>query len=290
MYKLIGGDQKEYGPVTAEQVKQWIVEGRASAQTKIQSEASGEWKPLSEFPEFVEALAQKSAPPPGGVPPKQGAADSGAMAAEFIARGFRFDLAGYFSRSWQLFKDHFWQVIVATILVAVLGVLSTIISFIPFIGPLIGCAVDFILGAGYSLIFLKLARGQKAGVEEAFEGVKKSIVPLLLGGIVSSVLTLIGFLLLILPGIYLVVAWSFAPLLIIDKRLDFWPALELSRKVVTKVWFQIFAMFLVCFGIFILGALALGVGLLVAFPLIAGAWVYIYEEIFGSPEPAKASL
>ncbi len=39
MYKIIGADGKEYGPVTSEQVRQWITEGRANAQTKVQPEA-----------------------------------------------------------------------------------------------------------------------------------------------------------------------------------------------------------------------------------------------------------
>jgi hypothetical protein len=61
MYKIIGADQKEYGPVTAEKIQQWIAQGRVNAQTRIQAEG-GEWKPLGEFPEFATAAA--SAAPP----------------------------------------------------------------------------------------------------------------------------------------------------------------------------------------------------------------------------------
>jgi len=62
MYKIIGADGKEYGPITADQLRQWIAEGRANAQTKILAEGTTEWKPLSEFPEFAAAPAS-SAPP-----------------------------------------------------------------------------------------------------------------------------------------------------------------------------------------------------------------------------------
>lgn len=61
MYKIIGADQKEYGPVTAEKIQQWIAQGRVNAQTRVQGEG-GEWKALGEFPEFATALA--SAVPP----------------------------------------------------------------------------------------------------------------------------------------------------------------------------------------------------------------------------------
>src|SRR5262245_52985035 len=57
MYKILGTDQKQYGPVTADQLRQWIKEGRANAQTLVQSEGSTEWKPLSAFPELADALA-----------------------------------------------------------------------------------------------------------------------------------------------------------------------------------------------------------------------------------------
>ncbi len=57
MYKLLGSDQKEYGPVSAEQLRAWISQGRANAHSKLQAAGSTEWKPLSEFPEFADALA-----------------------------------------------------------------------------------------------------------------------------------------------------------------------------------------------------------------------------------------
>jgi len=52
MYKIIGADQREYGPVSADQIRQWIKEGRANATTLIQTEGTPGWRPLSAFPEF----------------------------------------------------------------------------------------------------------------------------------------------------------------------------------------------------------------------------------------------
>ncbi|MGD1086572.1 MAG: DUF4190 domain-containing protein [Verrucomicrobiota bacterium] len=56
MYKIIGADQKEYGPITADQVRQWIHEGRLNATSRIQVEGAGEWKLLRELPEFAANL------------------------------------------------------------------------------------------------------------------------------------------------------------------------------------------------------------------------------------------
>jgi hypothetical protein len=54
-YKIIGADQMEYGPVSAEQIRQWITERRVDSETKLQAEGSSEWKRLAEVPEFAEA-------------------------------------------------------------------------------------------------------------------------------------------------------------------------------------------------------------------------------------------
>jgi hypothetical protein len=67
MFKIIGGDGRPYGPVSADQIRQWIAEGRANAQTLAQAEGSVEWKALGLFPEF----ASSATPPviPAGTPP-----------------------------------------------------------------------------------------------------------------------------------------------------------------------------------------------------------------------------
>jgi hypothetical protein len=63
MYRIIGADGNQYGPISADQLRQWIAEGRANAQTKVLAEGTTEWKTLSEFPELFGA-----APGPTGAP------------------------------------------------------------------------------------------------------------------------------------------------------------------------------------------------------------------------------
>lgn len=64
MYKILGADGKEYGPITAEQFRQWLSEGRINAQTKVQPEGATEWRPVAEIPELATYLPIGSAPPP----------------------------------------------------------------------------------------------------------------------------------------------------------------------------------------------------------------------------------
>jgi TM2 domain-containing membrane protein YozV len=62
MYKIMGTDGRQYGPVGADQVRAWLAENRANAHTLIQGEGSIEWKPLVSFPEFASEF--RMAPPP----------------------------------------------------------------------------------------------------------------------------------------------------------------------------------------------------------------------------------
>src|SRR5947208_9682312 len=233
MYKIIGADQKEYGPVPSDQVRKWIAEGRANAQTKARAEGGNDWKSLSDFTEFAESLAAQ-APAARPSPPKIGALAAEKFAAEIIARDYRVDIGDCFSRSWNLVKDNFWRLVGATALISVIS-LGTL--FIPAIGLAAAVLFGFLLWGGLDLLFLRRLRGKPAEVGDVFAGFSLAFVPLMLASVVAHVLTFVGFLLLVAPGIYLLVAWwMFVPLLILDKGLEFWAAMELSRKVVTKHW------------------------------------------------------
>jgi hypothetical protein len=51
-YLIIGGDGRQYGPASADELRQWIRDGRAVATTPVQPVGSDRWRPLSEFPEL----------------------------------------------------------------------------------------------------------------------------------------------------------------------------------------------------------------------------------------------
>lgn len=59
MYQIIGSDGRTYGPATAEQLREWIAEGRADAQTQVWTEGASQWRPLAEYAEFAPLLAMR---------------------------------------------------------------------------------------------------------------------------------------------------------------------------------------------------------------------------------------
>ncbi len=111
---------------------------------------------------------------------------------------------------------------------------------------------------------------------------------LALAGLLVYIMTVIGFLLLILPGIYLSVAYVFTLPLIADKGLGIWDAMELSRKTVTKQWFKIAAVIGILSIAFVLGFFAFGIGLIWAIPLFfVTLYGILYPMIFNEVEEQR---
>jgi hypothetical protein len=327
MYKIIGGDQKEYGPVTADELRRWIAEGRLNGQSQVRLEGQTDWLPLSSFPEFADALAAQVAPTyasvsGGAAPPIPLSPD------EILAREPSIDIGDCLGRSWRLFTSNFSLLFCASFL----AWLILLVQFIPFVGGLLLLLGYGILFGGLYLVFLNRIRSRAASVTDVFSGFSVSPAQLMLVGFLTALLTKIGMCCCLIPGIYLQVAWAFAVALVADKRLEFWAAMELSRKVVTRAWFRIFALLLVGFLPYILCYVVVEIILMLrifptvqemvnsgqpdyqrmslamrdivksSFPLVillkfamllnlpfaVGALMYAYESLFG-PRPAQTT-
>lgn len=100
-----------------------------------------------------------------------------------------------------------------------------------------------------------------------------------------------GFLvfLLIIPVIYLSTAWMFTSLLIVDKNMGVWQAMETSRKAVSKRWFSVFGITFVVVFVNILAIIPLGIGLIWSIPWGLIAMGAVYRDIFGVSEETMAA-
>lgn len=299
MYKIIGADQKEYGPVSAEQLKQWVNEGRVNAQTQARLEGESDWKPLSAYAEFADVL--RSIPAPGAPAPGTGA---GPVPAEVIlGRDYELDIGSCIARAWDLVKQNFWPVVGISLLILVITVaINQVIGLVS--GPvfknmvlqhrlspggvsiiigtsMLGSPIYTLLTAGLFKYYLKLIRAEGPTIADAFAGFSPIAGQLILLGLVNGLLTSIGYVLCIIPGLYLTVSWIFSLPLVIDRKLPFWDAMELSRRVVGKHWFITFAFVLVIGLLAACGLIACCVGVFVTTPIASVALLYAYEETFG---------
>jgi uncharacterized membrane protein len=183
----------------------------------------------------------------------------------------------YFRAGWDVLKKYPAGFIGYFLIVTVI---SVFLDSVPRIGALIAFILTVPLNAGFFVVSAKLLSNQVPEFADFFSG-SKFFLQLALLGIISSILIVIGFICLIVPGIYLLVGYVFAFMLVMDRGLDFWPAMETSRRSVQTNWFQIFAFLLLLFLLNLGGLLALGVGLLVTVPLSHCILTAAYADIFG---------
>ncbi len=81
MYRVLGADGKEYGPVSADQIRQWIAERRLNSNTMLQTPDSTGWRPLTMFPEFTGTLGTITPSPLPSNPQAVSGSPANAMAA-----------------------------------------------------------------------------------------------------------------------------------------------------------------------------------------------------------------
>lgn len=287
MFTIIGVDGREYGPVAVEQVKSWIAAGRADSKTKARREGSIQWKPLAEFPEFAGDATGGQPPAIAGMAPA-GPVDAKIYAADLISRAPQLGIGDTIGQSWELLKDHFLPLVGATIVVVVAQmVLQAVLHIIPLLGIVASLLLTGVFLGGICFYYLRLLRGVTAKLGDAFAGFTLAFVPLMLGGLVSSLLTCAGYLLLVLPGIYLTVALSFTAPLIIDKKLGFWTAMEVSRRVITAQWWRMFGLIILAAIIGMLGMLLFFVGIFLTLPITIGSLVIAYETLCNPPPVAE---
>ncbi len=183
--------------------------------------------------------------------------------------------------AWQLFKKSPGKLILIYFVFFLVNVgVGVILSFIPLVGQILSSIVGIILGAGVYYAYLKFYREGDASIDDIFFPMKQNAGELAIMAVIKSIFLFIGFILLVLPGIYLAVSYIFAELLIVDKNLTAWEALETSRKRVTKNWFVYFAFLLILLFINIIGLIPLGLGLFVTVPVSIMAITLAYVAEF----------
>ena len=177
----------------------------------------------------------------------------------------------WIGEGWELVKADLGNYIVISLLFAVL-------SGVPLIqGPLI---------AGFHIFTMKKLMGRRAEIGDLFKGFN-FFVPALVASLLIGLFTFAGTLLCLIPGLVVAAMYKFTYLFIVDKRMDFWPAMQASHAVVKNDYFG-FTMFLIlAFLVNLLGVLCCVVGLLVTIPLTFAAITVAYKEIVGF-EPRTA--
>ena len=207
---------------------------------------------------------------------------------------------------------------------AIFGI-SIVANLIPFVGIVVSLLFNGPLMGGLWVFYIRRLRRQDGGLSDAFSGfgprfwqlaLTQTIPGLISMGVMGLIALVMAMTLpamvastrarslassatahaMLIPLVvsaviavlilfYLSTCWMFALPLAGDKGLKFWPALELSRRVVSKHWWMTFWLMIVCGVTAMLGFFACCFGLLVSAPVAFAMLASHYEKVFGDLTP-----
>jgi hypothetical protein len=277
--------------LTVDEIAAWLRDGYASRYSRARPEQGAEWRSLQDFEELREILQPSAA----ATPADREAPDAAASGRRSV------NIASSFARAWALVIRHFIELAGWSLST---GLILFLVTQVPRVGWFIGLVVNSVLTGVVSVIYLARIRGRRAVLKDVSAAVWATAVNLCLVGLTQTLLSMwgvvliagmaqtrvgtpqtllaaAGVVLLIAPSLYLAVSYVFAVTLAIDKRLPFWTALELSRRVITRQWWPTFGLILTSLALVAAGILTYGIGLVLAVPLSTAALMYAYEDVFG---------
>jgi len=135
-----------------------------------------------------------------------------------------------------------------------------------------------IASAGYGGL-LDIANGHRVSIGSFFR--PRNIVAVVVAGLIVDILTFVGLLLCILPGLAVMLFAWFSTVAIVDRNLSPIDGIRASVAIVKANFGQVLLAALTFIGLLLLGVLLCGVGLLVAIPVAYLFLVYTYRLLSG---------
>ena len=146
---------------------------------------------------------------------------------------------------------------------------------------LITTVIGYVVCAGIIRGTLDITEGRKFDIAHAFGQLDYGKV--IITSVLVGVLTTIGLVLFVLPGILVAFFTTFALYFVVDNGTAPMESVKASFALVKDHLGDVFLLFLASIAAVIVGALACLVGLLVAVPVVTIAWAYAYKTLQGQP-------
>lgn len=209
---------------------------------------------------------------------------------------------GSFGNGWRkMFESAFLPLLVAVIIVGIIdGPSSAGMKWnfdeggfswpMIFMAPIIlfGLAYSFlfvpIIKYGENMLFLQAIRGEEADLKILFEGFKTKYLNIILANLIVYALVLIGFVMLVIPGIIVLCRLSFVSFLVMDKNMEPMKAVEKSWQMTRGYGWTIFGMGILSFFIAIGGLMVFFVGIIFSIMWIHAAFASMYQAVLNQTE------
>lgn len=189
-------------------------------------------------------------------------------------------------QAWTNMWPHFWWLLLFGLLAALATGIqwdeadpSPALLAFNIAGGLIGVFVGIPLTYGVVRAHLAASRGEKPTWQHLGYAFSARYWPSIGLALLTLLIVVGGLILLIIPGIYWGVKLMFAVPRFIEDGSGIMEAIRASRADVTGRWWSVFGLALMAIPLFVAGALALGVGVLVALVLVSQMHVVYWRAL-----------
>ena len=197
----------------------------------------------------------------------------------------KFIISEVFSTAWKGTKSQLW--ILAGLLIGYCILSFTLTAFaMPMQSSIIGKIIVNVISALFSIIFSlgymkKYISGVGWGRTSVFRiwTTDKEYHHLLSSESYHGICRIGGFLIFIIPGIYLALRLQFFQAFIIEENAGIIESLHKSWEITKGQALPLFILALVMIGILILGCILFGIGIFVAVPLIYMMYGYVFRKL-----------
>lgn len=186
------------------------------------------------------------------------------------------DIKAAFVRAWGLYKMH--PFFFSMYMLLILSIQGMVVIYAQVYMVVYSTLLAPPFYAGFYLVANKLSRGESVVYLDFFSGFRFWI-PSVIISLLSQVLIALGLVALILPGIYLGVGYLFAIQMGIFGGMDPWSAMEWSRKLITRNWWQFLVLVLILIVFNVAGILLAGIGLVLTLPLTFLVLYVLFEDL-----------
>jgi hypothetical protein len=297
-----GGTQS--GPVTLDQLKSLARSGGLDAKDLVWTSSMKDWSPAGEVEGIFEAAASVDAPPadpsnPYAAPQSAWQEPARPAGTEIEPGSDPIDVGACVKRGFELTKRNFGIILLVgvTYFVVTIGASLLIGMVIPAVTPgasetignsqtpnllvvsisqILSQVLSIFLSLGLVRIGLNLVSGRQVSVGQLF-GEGRKLLPAIGASILFGLAAGIGFMLLIVPGVYIVLRYGQFMNAMVDKDLGVMDSLRYSSSITTNNRLNLFLMMLLSIAIVIAGLLALVVGLIFAYPVVWLSWMVAFR-------------
>jgi uncharacterized membrane protein len=149
--------------------------------------------------------------------------------------------------------------------------------------------VDTVLTAGMLYIALRLHRRQDAQFVTLFAGFRR-FVPLVVVSVIVYALVGFGLFFVLIPGVFIALAFGQWPFLIVDRNLGILDSLECSWRMMKGYKGEFLLLWIMLVGINLLGLIPFGTGLLFTVPLTYAIQAAFYDRVLQLNPPTPRTV